>query len=29
MSDQNVVIVSARRTPIGAFQGVLTPVTAP
>lgn len=29
MSDQNVVIVSARRTPIGAFQGVFTPVTAP
>jgi acetyl-CoA C-acetyltransferase len=29
MSDQNVVIVSARRTPIGAFQGVLSPVTAP
>src|SRR6185369_4045764 len=29
MSDQNVVIVSAKRTPIGAFQGVLTPVTAP
>ena len=25
----NVVIVSAQRTPIGAFQGVLTPVTAP
>ena len=24
-----VVIVSARRTPIGAFQGVLLPVTAP
>ncbi|MEP7244914.1 MAG: acetyl-CoA C-acyltransferase [Gammaproteobacteria bacterium] len=29
MSDENVVIVSAKRTPIGAFQGVLTPVTAP
>ena len=29
MSDQNVVIVSARRTPIGAFQGALTPLTAP
>ncbi len=29
MSDQNVVIVSARRTPIGAFQGVLAPLTAP
>ncbi len=29
MSDQNVVIISARRTPIGAFQGVLTPLTAP
>ena len=25
----NVMIVSAQRTPIGAFQGVLTPVTAP
>jgi len=25
----NVVIVSAKRTPIGAFQGVLTPLTAP
>ncbi len=25
----NVVIASAQRTPIGAFQGVLTPVTAP
>lgn len=24
-----VVIAAARRTPIGAFQGVLTPVTAP
>jgi acetyl-CoA C-acetyltransferase len=29
MSDHNVVIVSARRTPIGAFQGVLAPATAP
>jgi acetyl-CoA C-acetyltransferase len=29
MSDHNVVIVSAQRTPIGAFQGVLAPVTAP
>jgi acetyl-CoA C-acetyltransferase len=29
MSEHNVVIVSARRTPIGAFQGVLSPVTAP
>jgi acetyl-CoA C-acetyltransferase len=29
MSDQNVVIVSARRTPIGAFQGALSAVTAP
>jgi acetyl-CoA C-acetyltransferase len=28
MSD-SVVILSARRTPIGAFQGVLAPVTAP
>jgi acetyl-CoA C-acetyltransferase len=28
MSNHDVVIVSARRTPIGAFQGVLTPVTA-
>jgi acetyl-CoA C-acetyltransferase len=28
MSDHDVVIVSAKRTPIGAFQGVLTPVTA-
>src|ERR1700739_4936397 len=24
----NVVIVSAKRTPIGAFQGALTPLTA-
>jgi len=29
MSDHNVVIVSAKRTPIGAFQGVLSPATAP
>jgi acetyl-CoA C-acetyltransferase len=29
MSDHDVVIVSAKRTPIGAFQGVLSPVTAP
>ena len=29
MSDQNVVIVSAKRTPIGAFLGALSPVTAP
>ena len=29
MSDHNVVIVSAKRTPIGAFQGVFAPVTAP
>jgi acetyl-CoA C-acetyltransferase len=29
MSDQNVVIVSARRTPIGAFLGALAPATAP
>ncbi len=29
MSDHNVVIVSAKRTPIGSFQGVLTPATAP
>jgi acetyl-CoA C-acetyltransferase len=29
MSDHDVVIVSAKRTPIGAFQGVLTPATAP
>jgi len=28
MSDHTVVIVSARRTPIGAFQGALAPVTA-
>jgi acetyl-CoA C-acetyltransferase len=29
MSEHNVVIVSAKRTPIGAFQGVFAPVTAP
>lgn len=29
MSDHNVVIVSAKRTPIGAFQGALSAVTAP
>jgi acetyl-CoA C-acetyltransferase len=29
MSANPVVIVAAKRTPIGAFQGVLTPVTAP
>ena len=29
MSDHNVVIVSAKRTPIGAFQGALTSATAP
>ena len=28
MSNRDVVIVSAKRTPIGAFQGALTPVTA-
>jgi acetyl-CoA C-acetyltransferase len=28
MAGNNVVIVAAKRTPIGAFQGVLTPVTA-
>jgi acetyl-CoA C-acetyltransferase len=28
MSDHDVVIVSAQRTPIGAFQGALAPVTA-
>jgi acetyl-CoA C-acetyltransferase len=28
MSDHDVVIVSAKRTPIGAFQGALGPVTA-
>jgi acetyl-CoA C-acetyltransferase len=29
MSTESVVILSAKRTPIGAFQGVLTPATAP
>ncbi|MEJ0039230.1 MAG: acetyl-CoA C-acyltransferase [Gammaproteobacteria bacterium] len=29
MSEHNVVIVSAKRTPIGAFQGVLSAATAP
>ena len=29
MSEHNIVIVSAKRTPIGAFQGVLSPATAP
>jgi acetyl-CoA C-acetyltransferase len=29
MSDHDVVIVAAKRTPIGAFQGVLSPMTAP
>ncbi len=29
MSDDEVLVVSAKRTPIGAFQGVLTPLTAP
>src|SRR5665811_1276556 len=28
MSGHGVVIVAAKRTPIGAFQGVLTPMTA-
>src|ERR1700752_4624239 len=28
MSNRDVVIVSAKRTPIGAFQGVLTPLSA-
>src|SRR5215470_1643464 len=28
MSDHDVVIVSAQRTPIGAFQGALAPVSA-
>jgi acetyl-CoA C-acetyltransferase len=28
MSDHNIVIVSAKRTPIGAFLGVLSPVSA-
>lgn len=29
MSDHDVVIVAAKRTPIGAFQGALAPMTAP
>src|SRR6187455_1757193 len=29
MSEHNVVIVSAKRTPIGAFQGALAGATAP
>jgi len=29
MSDHEVVIVSAKRTPIGAFQGALAPLTGP
>ena len=29
MASQDVVIVSAKRTPIGAFQGVLSPLTSP
>ncbi len=29
MSSDEVVIVSAKRTPIGAFQGVFSPLTAP
>src|SRR5438105_7892147 len=29
MSTHDVVIVSAKRTPIGAFQGVLAPLSAP
>lgn len=29
MSDNKIVIVAARRTPIGAFQGALSPVSAP
>jgi acetyl-CoA C-acetyltransferase len=29
MNSESVVILSAKRTPIGAFQGVLAPVTAP
>jgi acetyl-CoA C-acetyltransferase len=29
MSEHEVVIVSAKRTPIGAFQGVFAPVSAP
>jgi acetyl-CoA C-acetyltransferase len=29
MSDQSIVIAAARRTPIGSFQGALSPVKAP
>jgi len=29
MPQPEVVIVAAQRTPIGSFQGVLSPVTAP
>ena len=29
MTDQDVVILAAQRTPIGAFQGALAPLTAP
>jgi len=29
MPNESIVILSAKRTPIGAFQGVLAPVTAP
>ena len=29
MSEENVVIVAARRTPIGSFQGTLSTVPAP
>jgi acetyl-CoA C-acetyltransferase len=29
MSADTVVILSARRTPVGAFQGVFAPVTGP
>nr|MBA3563775.1 acetyl-CoA C-acetyltransferase [Gammaproteobacteria bacterium] len=28
MKDDSIVIVAARRTPIGAFQGTLAPVSA-
>ena len=29
MDNKHVVIAAATRTPIGAFQGVFSPVTAP
>ncbi len=29
MSNESVVILSAKRTPIGSFQGALSPATAP